>query len=82
MFAEHRFRNIAKKLDSIVDDGLRYAADRIPIRKLRELTDLDHVCRHVRICNRHLVSQPGHTRAVRSGGRDEDLDVQVLIQRV
>lgn len=84
----HQFREQILLRDSAddrprarVDDGLRYAHDPKLVRQLGELSRF-HALRadHARVFHRHLVREQHGSRAMRSGGGDEDLQVQGLFQ--
>ena len=79
MFEKLGFRNTTDKLHALIDYGFRHAANGVPLGKMRELVHFNDVRNDPRIFNRHLVRQPGHGRAIRSGRSNKDLDVKVLI---
>ena len=73
----HRSHN----LDAVVHHRLGDALHPIALGQVNELGDFDHIGGDVLVFDSKLVGQPGHTGAVGSGRGDEDLDVQVLIDR-
>ncbi len=73
----HRTHN----LDAVVHHRLGDALHPVELGHINELGDFDHIGGDVLVFDGKLVGQPGRTGAVGSGRGDEDLDVQVLIDR-
>jgi len=79
---ERFFRNVAHELGSVIDYRLRDATNHVSLREIHEFADLHNIRNDPRIGNRHFVRQPGDTGTVRSGRRDEDLEVEILFKTV
>jgi hypothetical protein len=47
--------------------------------QMREFIYFNNISHYVFILNRHLMCQPGHAWTVRSGGRDEHLNMKLLL---
>jgi hypothetical protein len=71
----------AHNLEAVVHHGLGDALHPVALGQINELGDFDHIGADVLVFDGKLVGQPGRTGAVGSGRGDEDLDVQVLIDR-
>jgi len=76
-----RLRQCASEFDGIVHDGFRDTPHLITLSEVNELGDFDHISSDVRVFDCQLVGQPGRTWTIGSGRGDENLDVQVLINR-
>ena len=74
-------RHRAHNLDAVVHHGLGDALHPVALGQINELGDFDHIGADVLVFDGKLVGQPSRTGAVGSGRGDEDLDVQVLIDR-
>ena len=86
----YRFEHLLQKaglghrthhLDAVVHHRLGDALHPVALGHINELGDFDHIGGDVLVFDGKLVGQPGRTGAVGSGRGDEDLDVQVLIDR-
>ena len=71
----------AHHLDAVVHHRLRDALYPVALDHIDELGEFDHIGGDVLVFDGKLVGQPGRTRAVGAGRGDEDLDVQVLLDR-
>ena len=78
MFQEHGLWLSAKKLDLVVDHDFGDASDVEFLGKIGELRALDGIGSDVCILHRHLMSQPRRGWTVRSGGCDEDPNMDRL----
>ena len=76
------FGDVAKEFDAVVNDGFGYAAHHVTLSQIGKFADLDNIRNDTRVHDRHLVRQPGDTGAMRSSRRYEDLEVQILLERV
>ena len=79
MLDEHGFRKVADELYGIIDDRLRHASNGVPLDQIREFARFHNISHDMCARNCHFVSQPGHIGAMRSGGRDKNLQVKILL---
>ena len=77
---EELLRQRPFNIKTFIDDGLRNGVDAILGRPIGELRGLDPVGAHVVILYGELVRQAHGPRTVRSGGGDEDFEVEGLGQ--
>jgi len=73
----HRTHN----LDAVVYHRLGDTLHPVELGHVNELGDFDHIGGDSLVFDGKLVGQPGRTGAVGSGRGDENLDVEVLIDR-
>ena len=43
MLEKSCFRDVTEEFDAVIDDGLRYAANHIPLGKIRKFADFDDI---------------------------------------
>jgi hypothetical protein len=75
---ERSFRKRSSRGDPIIDDGLGDAHHLIPLRQLWKFRGFYHVCGYLFALHGELVGQAHGLRAVRSGWRNEHLQVNRL----